>query len=152
MRPYAVIGVLWVCLLAISPARAAPAALKDKTQLIDLLKRNQAITVIDGRGLRTRTQRPIPFSLIPGEMSVDFRGVAVVIADDDGEALALAHQLSKDGKQQIYAVAGGYPTWVQARSARQDADTTESDSVVSEDFIIPSNTCEQGDALQVYED
>ncbi len=149
MRPYAAIGVLSVCLLAISPAHAAPAALKDKTQLIDLLKRDQAITVIDARKLRARTQRPIPFSLIPGEMSVDFTGVAVVIADDDGKALALASQLSQDGKRQIHAVAGGYSTWVQAQAASQD--TTESDAVVSEGFIIPSNTCEQGDALQVYE-
>lgn len=150
MKSCAGIGVLFACLVAISPLRAAETELKDKTQLIDLLKSNQSITVIDGRGPGTRARKPIPFSLIPGEMNVKFTGVAVVVADNDDKAIALARQLSLNGKRRIYALRGGYDTWVQAQSASQ-AEGAES-SAASDNFIIPSNTCEQGDALQSYQE
>lgn len=131
-------------------AWAAGAALLDGVQLAEVLKKDQPCCVIDARSEGRRKQQPIPFALIYNE-GVKPRpgGYAVVVGDNDPQALAAAQAVSKKSGQNVYAVKGGYAAWrrVQAGGGKYSVGT---ENVSPQRFTIPSNTCEQGKALHEY--
>jgi rhodanese-related sulfurtransferase len=147
VKSLAIMGALSLCLL-VSPSHAGPGELKDRAELADLLGKKPAVTVIDARGSQERAQKLIPFSLIPGEMALEFKGVGLVVADSDREALEIARALSQGGKREVYAVRGGYDTWDQARSSSKVRSVP--DLTASKQFTIPSGTCTLGKPLHVY--
>ncbi len=147
MKSLAVLGALSLCLL-VSLGHAGPVELKDEPEVANLLGKKPAVTMIDARGPQKRAQKVIPFSLIPGEMAIQFKGVALVVADSDREALEVARTLSQGGGREVYAVRGGYDTWDQARSSGKGAGVP--DLAASKQFTIPKDTCAQGKPLHVY--
>jgi hypothetical protein len=132
-------------------AVAAVATLLDGTQLAEVLKKDQPCCVIDARSEGRRKQHPIPFAVIynagvkprPG-------GYAVVVGDNDPQALAAAQAVSKKSGQNVYAVKGGYATWQQVQAGGNES-SAGSEIVAPQRFTIPSNTCEQGQSLHEYQ-
>lgn len=142
---------LIVLALALSaPAWAAKVALLDGAQLREVLKKDQPCCVIDARSEGRRKQQPIPFAVIYNEgVKPKPGGYAVVVGDNDPQALAAAQNVSKKSGQDVYAVKGGYATLKQVQTGGNKS-STGTEIVAPQRFTIPSNTCEQGKALQEY--
>jgi hypothetical protein len=137
-------GIIIVWLVAV-PAWAGNASLLDGPQLAALLKSGKPCCVIDARSESLRKQAPIPFAVIHREgISIAQTSFAIVVADYDLKALEIAqHLVTSDGRD-IYAVKGGYTTWWQIEMG------VMSQTGAPRRFTIPSNTCEQGKALQEF--
>jgi len=129
---------------------AAGAALLDGAQLREVLKKDQPCCVIDARSEGRRKQQPIPFAVIYNEgVKPKPGGYAVVVGDNDPQALAAAQAVSKKSGQDVYAVKGGYVTWKQVQEGGRKS-TAGTETIMPQNFTIPSNTCEQGKALHEY--
>lgn len=143
----------WMVVLACvfsAPAWAATAALLDYAQLTEVLKKGQPCCVIDARSEGPRKQQPIPFAVIYKEgLKPIPGGFAVVVGDNDQQALEIAQSISRKFGQDIYAVKGGYRTWRQVQEGGQKP-SAGPEAVAPQSFTIPSNTCEQGQALHEY--
>ena len=141
--------VVLACVLPV-PAWAARAELLDGARLAEVLKKNQPCCVIDAREEGRRKQQPIPFAVIYKESIKPKRGgFAVVVGDNDQKALEVAQTISKKSGEDVFAVKGGYATWKQVRDGGKNA-TSGPESIMPQNFTIPSNTCEQGQALHEY--
>lgn len=131
-------------------AWAAGTALLDGAQLAEVLKKDQPCCVIDTRSEGRRKQHPIPFAVIYNEgVKPKPGGYAVVVGDNDPQALAAAQAVSKKSGQDVYAVKGGYATWKQVQEGGNKS-SAGPEIVAPQSFTIPSNTCEQGQALHEY--
>lgn len=73
-------------------------------------------------------------------------GFALVVGDNDQQALEIAQSVSRKSGQDVYAVKGGYAAWRQA----QEGGGKPTEIIMPQNFTIPSNTCEQGQALHEY--
>lgn len=132
------------------PALAGTSALLDAAQLKEMLQKNQPCCVIDARSEVKRMLYPLAFAVA---YSTDIKpkagAYAVVIGDSDQQSLKTAQAISRRSGENAHAVKGGYTTWQQLmrgdgqRSGMPTANMPQS-------FIIPSNTCETGPALQEY--
>ncbi|BCB27411.1 hypothetical protein SKTS_22970 [Sulfurimicrobium lacus] len=135
-----------MCALS-APAWAATAALLDSAQLVEMLKKNQPCCIIDARGEGPRKQQPIPFAVIYKEgVKPKPGGYALVVGDSDRQAMETAQSVSRKSGQDVYAVKGGYAAW---RQAKEGGGKT-AETIMPQNFTIPSNTCEQGQALHEY--
>lgn len=76
-------------------------------------------------------------------------GVALVIGDNDEQALAIAAALEKrDAGVRAYAAAGGAPAYEAARDAYINAPVEDTSSY---GFVIPRDTCQPGEPAHVFE-
>ncbi|HUX62258.1 hypothetical protein [Sulfuricella sp.] len=133
-----------------APAWAAGTALLDGAQLREVLKKDQPCCVIDARSEGRRKRQPIPFAVTYNEgVKPKPGGYAVVVGDNDPQALATAQNVSKNSGQDVYAVKGGYATWKQVQAGGNKS-SSGAEIVAPQRFTIPSNTCEQGKALHEY--
>lgn len=141
--------IVLACALS-APAWAGRAELLDGAKLAEVLKKGQPCCVIDARGEGRRKQQPIPFAVIYKE-GVNPRpgGFALVVGDNDQQAQEVAQLVSKKSGQDVFAVKGGYPTLKQVQSGGK-ASAAEPEILMPQSFTIPSNTCEQGQALHEY--
>lgn len=144
------------CLLAIaflffwlSSAYGATAALADRYVLSKLLRSMLTCQVIDARSPGNVKRQPIDSGELYKSDMVIKRGMVVVVADSDRQALEVAKVLSKWSGQDIYAVKGGYETWkqVQKETAKPPAGA---ESIMPPSFVIPSDTCQQGPPLHEF--
>lgn len=143
----------WIIIMGLAlsaPAWAATAALLDDVRLTEVLKKSQPCCVIDARGEGLRKQQPIPFAVIYKEgIKPVPGGFAVVVGDNDQQALEIAQSISRKFGQDVYAVKGGYRTWRQVQEGGKKPSAAP-EAATPQSFTIPSNTCEQGQALQEY--
>jgi hypothetical protein len=70
------------------------------------------------------------------------KGLVLIVADTDAEALAIAKSIPAASDRFIFAVKGGCESW-QRVMAKTPVTTS-----VSRSFVIPTNTCEQGKPIQ----
>lgn len=76
-------------------------------------------------------------------------GAALVIGDNDEQALAIAAALEKrDAGVRAYAAAGGAPAYEAARDAYLNAPEEDTSSY---GFVIPRDTCQPGEPAHVFE-
>jgi hypothetical protein len=135
-------------LLAVGNAEAAPAVLRDEAQLGALLQKSPQCCVIDARSAESRSAQPLPASLpYQRGLQINPTSAVVVVADSDGKALDAAKLVARTSPYPVYAVKGGVAAWKQveatlAKSARAPGSPF--------DFVIPSDTCQQGPALQQF--
>lgn len=149
MRNLARVLIILTCALSAS-AWAAKAALLDGAQLEEVLKKDQPCCVIDARSEGRRKQQPIPFAVIYNEGVKPKPGdYAVVVGDNDPQALAVARSVAGKSGQDVYAVKGGYAAWRQVQAGGNKS-SAGMEIVAPQRFTIPSNTCEQGKALHEY--
>ncbi|MBI2310939.1 MAG: rhodanese-like domain-containing protein [Betaproteobacteria bacterium] len=130
-------------LLVALPASAAGVSLQDRPQLIELLREAPPCCVIDARAEKARREKPIAHALAYRQgMSINPSGPVVVIGSSDQQALAVGNTLAdRSGAAAVYAVKGGYATW-------QAVELNRLKSTLPSTFVIPSDTCQQGPALQ----
>lgn len=146
MKPQRLIPFLFIALLA--TASHAQVVAKDKDQLVDALIVGEPCCVIDGRSADNRRKLPLENALVwRADLEIKPTAAAVVIADEDAQALAIAEQIGKKhpGKT-IIAVQGGLSAWKAASSAAAKA--TFVPGGVAQSFVIPKNTCESGTSIQ----
>lgn len=133
-----------------APGWAAGAALLDGAQLREVLMKGQPCCVIDARSEGRRKQQPIPFAVTYQEgIKPKPGGFAVVVGDNDPQALAVARLVAGKVRQDVYAVKGGYAAWRQVQVGGNKS-SAGMEIVAPQRFTIPSNTCEQGKALHEY--
>ena len=130
-------------------ACAGQAALFDGAQLSETMKSGGFCCVIDAREEGRRKQRPIPFAVTYHDgLKLAPGGFAVVVADDDTKALTIAEALAAQAGKPVYAVKGGYDVWRQPPEGLARAGTAQISTPLN--FVIPSNTCTQGQPLQEF--
>ena len=130
-------------------ACAGQAALFDGAQLGETMKSGGFCCVIDAREEGRRKQRPIPFAVTYQDgLKLAPGGFAVVVADDDTKALTIAEALAAQAGKPVYAVKGGYDVWRQTPEGLARASTAQIST--PRNFVIPSNTCTQGQPLQEF--
>lgn len=131
----------------------AGASLRDKVDLIESLKHTPPCCVIDARSDAQRQQHALADSLPyrPGLRIVPAASV-IVVGDDNQSALKVAEVLAKQhaGKT-IYAVRGGVIAWEFVRNAldKVSASSEVGAPPAGGSFVIPKNTCESGETLQI---
>lgn len=142
--------LLMILAIALSiPAWASTAVLLDDARLAEVLKKGQPCCVIDARSEGRRKQQPIPFAVAYKEgVQPRSGGFALVVGNNDQHALEVAQRISNKSGQPVFAVKGGYPTLKQVQSGRSSP--AEPETLMPPSFTIPSNTCEQGQALQEF--
>ncbi|MDD5241832.1 MAG: rhodanese-like domain-containing protein [Sulfuricella sp.] len=133
-----------------APAWAATASLLDSAGLAEVLKKGPPCCVIDAREEGRRKQRPIPFAVIYNEsIKPKPGGFALVVGDNDAQALEAARTIFKRSGLDVYAVKGGYATWQQIQKGGKKS-SAGPEFVMPQRFTIPSNTCEPPKALHEY--
>ncbi len=139
--------VIVQCLLTASAW--AGAALLDGAQLTENMKAGEFCCVVDAREEGRRKQRPIPFAVTHQDgLKLAPGGFAVVVSDDDTKALTIAEALAAQAGKPVYAVKGGYDVWRQTPEGLARAGTAQ--IATPRNFVIPSNTCTQGQSLQEF--
>lgn len=140
------ISRLFFLLIASTGLACADIVPMTKPQLVHALQEGEPCCVIDGRGEKSRKQRPLADAIVyrPG-LEITPTAAVVVVADNDQSTKKIAGALDAayPGKR-ILAVQGGLDTWEAAlMAASQAAAATPGYS-----FVIPKNTCESGTPLQ----
>lgn len=129
-------------------AMAGEAFAEDRNQLAQRLESGAQCCVVDARGDIAPLKGAIPFALAVGAQTrVKAGAFALVVADSDSAALKAAREIARRSAGDAIAVEGGYATWAALTGAAMpgaDAPT------LARRFTVPSNTCEQGPALQEY--
>lgn len=134
-------------------AAQAQAALRDELELIESLKHAPPCCVIDARSAKQRQQHVLTDALAyrPG-LSIVPTASVIVVGDDNPGALSVAEALAKQhpGKT-IYAVRGGVTAWEFVLKAldKVTASSEVGAPPIGGSFVIPKNTCESGETLQI---
>lgn len=132
-------------------AAHAEASLRDEVDLIESLKRAPPCCVIDARSEAKRAQHALADALVyrAGLRIVPTASV-IVVGDDNQKALTIANALAVQhpGKT-IYAVRGGVTSWEFVRKALDKVIASSGAAPAGVSFVIPHNTCETGEPLQV---
>jgi hypothetical protein len=130
----------------------AEVALRGEAELTQALKKNPPCCVIDARSEARQLKAPLADALRYrlGLQIVPTASV-IVVADSDKESLAVGEVLGKQhpGKA-IYAVKGGVSTWAGVRKSLEKITSSQAPGMSKGiSFVIPHNTCETGEPLQV---
>jgi hypothetical protein len=143
------LAALLACMLAGAAAQAG-VSLQGEADLVAALKANPPCCVIDARSDARRRELPLEDALPyrPGLRIVPTASV-VVVADTDAQARKVGGVLAGryPGKT-ILAVRGGDTAWAAVRKTLESV-TASTAPGTGHSFIIPRNTCESGETLQV---
>lgn len=138
--------LLVIAVLGAASASIAGASLRNGTQLQLALRSSPPCCVIDGRAEAQRKVHALPNALVyRKDLKINPVATVVVVADTDAQALAIAETLASahPGKT-VLAVEGGIAAWEEVVRVIS-ADPPGGRAL---NFVIPSNTCEQGAPLQ----
>lgn len=139
-----------ICALCSIGAAQAQVTAKDKQQLTAALTTSSPCCVIDGRSAASRKAQPLADALVyRPNLRIKPTAAVVVIADRDPEAMNIGETLArKHPGKQVIVVKGGIKTWQEASRAALLAAGINIPGGESRSFVIPSNTCEQGQPFQ----
>lgn len=148
-------GVLVLALalwLAWATSALAAARLLAADELIRALKSAPPCCVVDARSADQQRKHPLAEALpYRADMTIIPTASVIVVADRDQDALAIAKALAKKhpGKV-IYAVKGGVAAWASVlKSLSDSAASAAPGAPAGINFVIPHNTCETGQPLQI---
>jgi hypothetical protein len=116
--------------------------LLDEGSLSTRLELTQDYQLLDARSAEAQRNAPIAFSTRYQSTTPVKKGLVLIVAATDAEALAIAKSIPVAPDRFVFAVKGGSESW-----QRVMAKTPASNSV-SRSFVIPTNTCEQGKPIQ----
>ncbi len=134
--------VCLVLLLLPGLSMGAEQLLLDEGALSKKVEQNQDYQLIDARNPEAQRAAPIAFSTCYRINVTFIKGLVLIVADTDAEALAIAKSVPAAPGRSAFAVKGGYEAW------RREATKASPATSVSKDFVIPKNTCEQGKPIQ----
>ena len=128
-------------------ALAAKGVLVDEAQLVSVLGAAPHCCVIDARSARQRTVATIEGALpYSKDLRIRPTSTVVVVADDDARSLAVAKALARTSGHDVHALRGGLAGWQSVERQLQAKAGAPGGSL---SFVIPRNTCEQGEPLQI---
>lgn len=118
----------------------------------DTLKKIKGVEnwpVIDVRELSDRSQSPIPGALEFGfDLAVE--GNVLVVASTNNSASLVAKAIeARIPTAKVYVIIGGFET---LRTIRPELEPSKDNFIMPGTFVIPSDTCKQGNPLQIYSD
>lgn len=143
------VSALHVAALAAAAPPAASASLQGEAALAARLTQSPQCCVIDARSAQRRQAAALPGALpYSAKLRIAPTSAVVVLADSDDRALAVARLLARSSAHDVYAVKGGLPAW-QSVLTRLQAEAAKPGSKFG--FVIPLDTCQQGEPLQVFE-
>lgn len=130
----------------------AGVSLQGESELVAALKANPPCCVIDARSDARRRELALDDALRykPGLRIVPTASV-VVVADTDAQAQKVGADLARQhpGKT-ILAVRGGASVWVSVLKSLEPVSASPASGLAKgHSFVIPHNTCETGQPLQV---
>lgn len=135
-------GAALLLSLAPVPGLGAEEMLLDENALSAKLDQAQDYQLLDARNVEAQRNTPIPFSTRYERTIPIKKGLVLIVADTDAEALAIAKSIPAASDCSVFAVKGGRESW-----QRVMVKVPMSGSV-SHSFVIPKNTCEQGKPIQ----
>lgn len=121
---------------------AGSAVLLDEAKLSALIAKSSEYQLLDARSAETQRAAPIAFSTAYRVTPQVGKGLVLIVADDDATAEKIAQSIPATGDRTVYAVQGGSEAW------RRVIANTPATPSVSGSFVIPKNTCEQGNPIQ----
>jgi hypothetical protein len=120
----------------------AESLLLDEDTLAKKVGQDQDYQLLDARNTQAQRIAPIAFSTCY-RINVTFsKGLVLIVADSDAEAVAIAQSVPAAPGRSVFAVIGGFDAW--QRVASRSSPVTS----VSRSYVIPKNTCEQGKPIQ----
>jgi len=119
---------------------AASGLLLDESGLTKLVEKSDEYQLLDARNDLAQRLLAIPFSRKYQKLMPIGKGVVLVVADNDAEALKIAQDITA-AERNVYAVQGGASAWLRAFA------NSAPHSTMPGSFVIPMNTCEQGKPL-----
>jgi hypothetical protein len=139
-------ALLSAVILGAAAAAHADASLRGAEQLKLALRSGPPCCVIDARPDAEREARPLAEALAyRDDLKIVPTATVMVVAESDARALAVAQALdSANPGKTIVAVEGGVAAWESVLAA--SAGAPPGGHAFS--FVIPKNTCEQGEPLQ----
>jgi hypothetical protein len=126
-------------------AIGAEAMLLGGRDLAAALAEGPPCCVIDARPPTARALRPLPDAIAYREgLRIRPSAAVVVIGEGDDVALRIGNEVGRaNNAPRVIAVKGGLAAWKAATSPAASGTGTPAFS-----FVIPKNTCEQGEPLQ----
>jgi len=121
---------------------AAGEILLGDAELAAKLEKVRDYQLLDARNAEAQRLAPIAFSTKYQKMMPIKNGLVLIVADTDAAALKIARSIAANADRNVFAVKGGAETWQHVSSK------TSPQSSMSDSFVIPMNTCEQGKPLQ----
>jgi hypothetical protein len=124
---------------------AAEVTLLGGEKLATALAEGPPCCVIDARPPTARALRPLPDAIAYRKgLRIKPTAAVVVIADSDDAAMRIGDEVGRESNApRVIAVKGGLAAWKAATSPTASRTGTPAFS-----FVIPKNTCEQGEPLQ----
>ena len=151
LRP---VRCLFILMLALSTSGfvQAEVVLRGEAELTQALKKNPPCCVIDARSEGRQLNAPLADALrYRTGLQIIPTASVIVVSDSDKGSLAVGETLAKQhpGKA-IYAVKGGVTTWESVRKSLEKVSASQAPGISKGiSFVIPHNTCETGEPLQV---
>lgn len=121
---------------------AAGGLLLGDAELSATLEKVGDYQLLDARSADAQRSAPIPFATRYQKLMPIKNCLVLIVADTDAAALEIALSIPANTDRSVFAVKGGAETW-RSVSSRASPQFSMSDS-----FVIPMNTCEQGKPLQ----
>ena len=121
----------------------AESLLLDEGALSKKVEQNQDYQLIDARNPEAQRAAPIAFSTCYRINVTFIKGLVLIVADTDAEALVIAQSVPATPGRSAFAVKGGFDAWQRVASKASSPATS-----ISRNFVIPKNTCEQGKPIQ----
>ena len=116
--------------------------LLDEGTLSKKVEQDPDYQLIDARNPEAQRLAPIAFSTCYRINVTFIKGLVLIVADSDAEAVAIARSVPAAPGRSVFAVKGGAEAW------RHVAAKAPPVTSVSKSFVIPKNTCEQGKPIQ----
>jgi hypothetical protein len=111
-------------------------------ELAAKLEKASDYQVLDARSADAQRSAPIAFSTRYQKVMPINNCLVLIVADTDAAALEIARSIPAHADRNVFAVKGGAKTWQHVSSK------TSPQFSMSDSFVIPMNTCEQGKPLQ----
>lgn len=127
-------------------AVAAKGILVKEAQLVSVLSASPQCCVVDARAT---AREPAIEGALPYSKGLRIRptSTVVVVADDDSRALSVARALARSSGHDVHALSGGHAAWRAVERELQKAQAGAPGT--SYTFVIPRDTCQQGEPLQI---
>jgi hypothetical protein len=122
---------------------AANDLLLGENDLAAKIEKDKSYQLLDARSAGAQRIAPIAFSTRYQTTMPIKKGLVLIVADTDAAALEIAQSIPAGADRTVFAVKGGAEAWQHVSLNASPS------SAMSDSFVIPMNTCEQGKPLQV---
>lgn len=142
MTKHAIRSCCLIILMLPTLCLAAGELLLGDAELAAKLEKVTDYQLLDARKADAQRLKPIAFATRYQKMMPIKNGLVLIVADTDAAALKIALSIPANADRSVLAVKGGAETWQRVSSK------TSPQFPMSDSFVIPMNTCEQGKPLQ----